>query len=158
MEELRVDAYSPPEIAKRIAAVAEKKSGLDFFRMFVLAILAGVFIALGAEFYTLVTHDSGLAFGLNSLIGGLVFCLGLILVVIAGTIYRQYPYRHGFYRGKGQGPSTAKRMEHSISRQFRGVTSDGITHLLYGAVGFSRCYGRRQGSAHSQCQGQYELP
>ena len=85
MEELRVDAYSPPEIAKRIAAVAEKKSGLDFFRMFVLAILAGVFIALGAEFYTLVVHDSGLAFGLNSLVGGLVFCLGLILVVIAGA-------------------------------------------------------------------------
>jgi formate transporter len=85
MEELRVDAYSPPEIAKRIAAVAEKKSGLDFFRMFVLAILAGVFIALGAEFYTLVVHDSGLAFGLNSLIGGLVFSLGLILVVIAGA-------------------------------------------------------------------------
>jgi len=85
MEELRVDAYSPPEIAKRIAAVAEKKSGLDFFRMFVLAILAGVFIALGAEFYTLVVHDSGLAFGLNSLIGGLAFCLGLILVVVAGA-------------------------------------------------------------------------
>ncbi|TET55042.1 MAG: formate/nitrite transporter family protein [Dehalococcoidia bacterium] len=85
MEELRVDAYSPPEIAKRIAAVAEKKSGLDFFRMFVLAILAGVFIAFGAEFYTLVVHDSGLAFGLNSLIGGLVFCLGLILVVVAGA-------------------------------------------------------------------------
>jgi len=85
MEELRVDAYSPPEIAKRIAAVAEKKSGLDFFRMFVLAILAGVFIALGAEFYTLVVHDSGLAFGLNNLIGGLVFCLGLILVVVAGA-------------------------------------------------------------------------
>ncbi|MEE8636884.1 MAG: formate/nitrite transporter family protein, partial [Dehalococcoidia bacterium] len=85
MEELRVDAYSPPEIAKRIAAVAEKKSGLDFFRMFVLAILAGVFIAFGAEFYTLVVHDSGLAFGLNSLIGGVVFCLGLILVVLAGA-------------------------------------------------------------------------
>jgi formate/nitrite transporter len=85
MEELRVDAYSPPEIAKRIAAVAEKKSGLDFFRMFVLGILAGVFIALGAEFYTLVVHDSGLAFGLNNLIGGLAFCLGLILVVIAGA-------------------------------------------------------------------------
>ena len=85
MEELRVDAYSPPEIAKRIAAVAEKKSGLDFFRTFVLAILAGVFIALGCEFYTLVVHDSGLAFGLNSLIGGLVFCLGLILVVVAGA-------------------------------------------------------------------------
>lgn len=85
MQELRVDAYSPPEIAKRISEVAKKKSALDFFRLFALAILAGVFISFGAEFYTLVVHDSGLAFGLNSLVGGLVFCLGLILVVIAGA-------------------------------------------------------------------------
>ena len=85
MEELRLDAYSPPEIAAKIAGVAKKKSGLDFFRMFVLAILAGAFIAFGAIFYTLVVHDSGLAFGLNSLVGGLVFSLGLILVVVAGA-------------------------------------------------------------------------
>jgi formate transporter len=85
MEELRLDAYSPPEIAARIAGVAQKKSGLDFFRMFVLAVLAGGFIAFGAVFYTLVVHDSGLAFGLNSLVGGLVFSLGLILVVVAGA-------------------------------------------------------------------------
>lgn len=85
MEELRVDAYSPPEIANRIAQVAKKKSGLDFFRLFVLAIMAGIFIGFGAEFFTLVTHDSGLAFGLNSLMGGLVFSLGLILVVVAGA-------------------------------------------------------------------------
>ncbi len=85
MEELRVDAYSPPEIAKRIAAVANRKSRVDLFRMFVLAILAGGFIAFGAVFYTLVVHNSGLAFGLNSLVGGLVFSLGLILVVVAGA-------------------------------------------------------------------------
>ena len=85
MEQLKTDAYSPPEIANRIAQVASKKSGLDFFRLFVLAILAGVFISFGAEFYTIVVHDSGLAFGLNSLVGGLVFSLGLILVVIAGA-------------------------------------------------------------------------
>jgi formate/nitrite transporter len=85
MEVLRVDAYSPPEIAKRIAAVAEKKTGLDLFRLFALAILAGVFIGFGAEFYTMVIHDSGLALGLNKLIGGLVFSLGLVLVVLAGA-------------------------------------------------------------------------
>jgi len=85
MSELQVDAYAPPEIAKKIAAAAKKKSGLDFFRLFVLAILAGVFIGFGAEFYTLVVHDSGLAFGLNKLVGGLVFSLGLVLVVLAGA-------------------------------------------------------------------------
>lgn len=85
MEELRVGAYSPAEIAKKVATVAQKKSGLDFFRLFVLAILAGAFISLGAEFYTLVVHDSGLAFGLNKLVGGLAFSLGLILVVLAGA-------------------------------------------------------------------------
>jgi formate transporter len=85
MEPVTTDAYAPPDIAQKIAQVAGKKSALDFFRLFVLAVMAGVFISFGAEFYTVVTHDSGLAFGLNSLVGGLVFCLGLILVVVAGA-------------------------------------------------------------------------
>ena len=47
MEQLRVDAFSPSEIAKKIADIAKKKSGLDLFRSFVLAIMAGAFIGLG---------------------------------------------------------------------------------------------------------------
>lgn len=85
MEQLRVEAYSPQEIARRVADVAKKKSTLDLFRLFVLATLAGVFIALGAEFFTLVVHDSHLPLGLTKLIGGVVFSLGLILVVLAGA-------------------------------------------------------------------------
>ena len=85
MEQLRVEAYSPAEIAKRVAEVAKKKSGLDLFRLFVLAIVAGAFISLGAEFFTLVVHDSDLSFGLTKLIGGVVFSLGLILIVLAGA-------------------------------------------------------------------------
>ena len=85
MEQLRVDAFSPTEIAKRIAEIAKKKSALDFFRLFVLAIMAGAFIGLGAEFFTLVVHDSDLTYGLTKLIGGLVFALGLILIVLAGA-------------------------------------------------------------------------
>jgi len=50
-----------------------------------LAILGGVFISLGAQFFTLVIHDSGLSFGLTKLIGGIVFSLGLILIVLAGA-------------------------------------------------------------------------
>jgi formate transporter len=85
MSQPYADAYSPAEIAKRISAVAAKKGALDLYRLFVLAILAGVFIGFGAAFYTLVVHDTGLAFGLTKLIGGLVFSLGLVLVVLAGA-------------------------------------------------------------------------
>ncbi len=34
---------------------------------------------------TLVTTDAGLGFGLTKLLGGVVFCLGLVLVVVAGA-------------------------------------------------------------------------
>jgi len=80
-----IDAFPPPEMAERMEAVGVKKANLDFWSMFALAVLAGFFIGLGAEFSTLVVTDSGLGFGLNKLVGGLVFSLGLILVVIAGA-------------------------------------------------------------------------
>lgn len=65
--------------------IGVKKANLDFWSMFALAVLAGAFIGLGAEFFTLVITDSGLGFGLNKLVGGLVFSLGLILVIVAGA-------------------------------------------------------------------------
>jgi formate/nitrite transporter len=80
-----IDAFPPAEMAERMENVGVKKANLDFWSMFALAILAGSFIGLGAEFFTLVITDSGLAFGTNKLVGGLVFSLGLILVVIAGA-------------------------------------------------------------------------
>ena len=80
-----IDAFPPPEMAERMENVGVKKANLDFWSMFALAVLAGSFIGLGAEFFTLVITDSGLGFGLNKLVGGLVFSLGLILVVVAGA-------------------------------------------------------------------------
>jgi formate/nitrite transporter len=72
-------------MAERMENVGVKKATLDFWSMFALSILAGAFIGLGAEFCTLVITDSGLGFGLNKLLGGFVFSLGLILVVVAGA-------------------------------------------------------------------------
>jgi formate transporter len=80
-----LDAVPPPEMAERMENVGVKKAHLGFWSMFALAVLAGAFIGLGAEFSTLVITDSGLGFGVNRLLGGLVFSLGLILVVIAGA-------------------------------------------------------------------------
>ncbi len=86
MDHYLVDAYTPKEIAARIENSGITKSTGDPLRVFALAILAGAFIALGAIFFTIVTYDSsGVAAGLMRLIGGLAFCLGLILVVIAGA-------------------------------------------------------------------------
>jgi len=86
VDHFSVDAYSPKEIAARIESVGVSKSTGEPLRVFALAILAGAFIAFGAVFYTIVTHDStGIPAGLMRLVGGLSFCLGLILVVVAGA-------------------------------------------------------------------------
>lgn len=84
-DKIKLDAFPPPEMAERMVKVGVKKANLGFWSMFALAILAGAFIGLGAEFFTLTITDTGLGFGLNKLIGGITFSLGLILVIVAGA-------------------------------------------------------------------------
>ncbi len=84
--EINVDALLPPEMAAKAEAIGIKKASLDFGTMFALAVLAGAFIAAGAIYATTVwAGGSALPYGLNRLFGGLVFCLGLILVIVAGA-------------------------------------------------------------------------
>jgi formate transporter len=86
--ELHIDAFPPAKMASRMEDVGVAKSKLRFDTMLALAILAGAFIGTGAIFATVVTTglgSSGMGFGLIKLIGGLVFCLGLIAVVVAGA-------------------------------------------------------------------------
>ncbi len=85
MKEEITDAYVPAEMAKRAEASAIRKANRDFISAFFLAVQAGSFIALGAAFFTSVIQDSSLGVGLTKLIGGMVFSLGLILVIIAGA-------------------------------------------------------------------------
>lgn len=82
-----IDALVPKEMAAKMENIGVAKVGLGPLRMFALAVLAGAFIALGAIFATTVTTGAGGAvpFGIAKLLGGLVFCLGLILVVGAGA-------------------------------------------------------------------------
>ena len=79
------DDYPPPEVAHKAETVGVTKGKLNTLSTVLLGILAGVFIGLGAMFCTVVTTDIGLGFGLTKLLGGLAFCLGLILVVMAGA-------------------------------------------------------------------------
>ncbi len=80
------DALPPPAMARKAEEVGVAKAALSTEKIFVLAVLAGAFIAMGAVFATTVTAGSGdLAFGVVRLLGGLAFTLGLILVVVAGA-------------------------------------------------------------------------
>jgi formate/nitrite transporter len=80
-----LDALVPSAIARKAVDVGVAKTEMEFLRLFALAVLAGAFIALGALFSTVVTAGSGLAPGVSRLLGGTVFGLGLVLVVIAGS-------------------------------------------------------------------------
>ncbi|MFZ2488586.1 MAG: formate transporter FocA [Anaerolineae bacterium] len=82
-----VDAFIPPEMAVKAETVGVKKATMGPRNTLALSVLAGAFIAMGAIFST--TAVTGLAgevpFGQTRLIAGLTFCLGLILVVVAGA-------------------------------------------------------------------------
>jgi len=79
------DAHPPREIARKVEELGVVKARSDAVTVLVLAVLAGAFISLGALFFTVVVTDASFGWGVNRLLGGLAFCLGLILVVVAGA-------------------------------------------------------------------------
>lgn len=81
-----LDALAPADVARKAESVGVAKAEMARFDVFVLSVLAGSFIALGAIFATTVTAGGGeLPYGVVRLLAGLVFTLGLILVVVAGA-------------------------------------------------------------------------
>ncbi len=99
MSEFRIDALLPAEMATRAEYLGVRKAEMPFFKMFMLAVLAGAFISLGAIFATTVSaggmpvtaadgtvaFSTSLPYGITRLLAGLVFSLGLILVVVGGA-------------------------------------------------------------------------
>ncbi len=76
----------PPEMALVCESVGTAKARRDALTLLILGVLAGAFIALGANFMTVVlTGTADLPWGVARLLGGLVFSLGLILVIIGGA-------------------------------------------------------------------------
>ncbi|OGN89740.1 MAG: formate transporter FocA [Chloroflexi bacterium RBG_13_48_10] len=85
-KEISFDALVPAEMAVKAAETGVKKTALDTLRMFMLAVLAGAFIAMGAIFATTVSAGgSVLPYGVSRLLAGVAFTLGLILVVVSGS-------------------------------------------------------------------------
>jgi formate/nitrite transporter len=79
------DAFSPRQIAERVATVGVAKARLPLLPMLMLSVLAGAFIGLGALYFVVVRSDPTLGFALKQVLGGMAFALGLILVIVAGA-------------------------------------------------------------------------
>ena len=83
---IHIDSLLPTEMAKKAEDVGLNKANLDFWTLLALSVLAGAFIGLGAIFATTVsTGGTALPYGVNRLLTGLTFCLGLILVIVGGA-------------------------------------------------------------------------
>lgn len=82
-----LDALLPDAIARKAEEAGVANAKRDTFRLFALAVLAGAFIAFGALFATvaLAGTNGTVPYGLARVVAGLVFALGLILVVVGGA-------------------------------------------------------------------------
>ena len=98
MSEIHIDALLPQEMATRAEYLGVRKAEMPFLKMFMLSVLAGAFISLGAIFATTVSagsilvtpadgasYTAALPFGVTRALAGLAFGLGLILVVVGGA-------------------------------------------------------------------------
>lgn len=79
------DQSSPAEIEAKAESLGVAKTKMSFKQSFMLSIMAGAFISMGAMFFLLIVSDSALPFAAQRLIGGCLFSLGLLLVVVCGA-------------------------------------------------------------------------
>ena len=98
-DQFSFDALQPPAMGAKSEDLGVKKANLRIDNMFVLGILAGAFIGIGAIFATTVSaggisikdaagaasFSTGLPYGVIRLLAGLVFSTGLILVIVGGA-------------------------------------------------------------------------
>ena len=86
-ENFHHDPLLPQEMALKAEQIGVAKAHLDTLSLLTLAVLAGAFIAFGAIFMTVTVAGASeaLPYGAVRLLAGLVFSLGLILVVVGGA-------------------------------------------------------------------------
>lgn len=82
---LSPDALTPAATEAKVEAVAQTKASMPFVKCFVSALLAGAFIGFGGMYFMVFLGDPTLPFGVQRVVGGLCFCLGLVLVLCCGA-------------------------------------------------------------------------
>ena len=79
------DCLAPAAIEAKTEVAGVTKANLPVAKAFLLAMFAGAFIAFGGLFFTVFLSDSTLGWGAQRVVGGLCFCLGLVLVLVCGA-------------------------------------------------------------------------
>lgn len=82
---LNINALTPAETEEAVENAGVAKTRLTDGRAFVSAMLAGAFIGFGALFFLIVTSDPAMTWGPKRFVGGLAFCVGLVLVLCCGA-------------------------------------------------------------------------
>lgn len=80
-----LDAFSPREVAQRVSDLGVAKTRLPLLSVVMLGMLAGAFIGLGALFNVVVLSDGSMPMAARRVLGGVLFSLGLFLVLVAGA-------------------------------------------------------------------------
>jgi formate/nitrite transporter len=82
-----IDSLLPVEMAARAEHIGVEKTRLDPASLMALAMLAGAFIGFGSILSIVVSAgaEGVVPYGLMRLAGGIVFSLGLILVIVGGA-------------------------------------------------------------------------
>jgi formate/nitrite transporter len=82
-----IEGRLPPEIAAKAEADGVAKAGQDGITLLTLGVLGGAFIGFGAIFanVALTGADTAMPFGMARVVAGLVFALGISLVLLGGA-------------------------------------------------------------------------
>jgi len=96
---------SPLEISRALSRIGVRKATATVFELFIYGVLAGIYIAFGANVAVAVLSGGTLDAGLAKFLAGSVFSVGLMLVLIPGSelftgnilmtigfIYRKYAF------------------------------------------------------------------
>lgn len=78
-------ALAPAATEAKAETVGVTKADMHPVKCFVSAMLAGAFIGFGAMYFCTFLGDTSMAFGIQRIVGGLCFCLGLCLVLCCGA-------------------------------------------------------------------------
>jgi formate/nitrite transporter len=106
-----IDAYAPKMMANRVGQVGVAKSNIGFLTTLALSILAGVFIALGAQLMMMVTHTATSSFGFLIVITGAELFTGNCLIAMS------------FFAGKISGSDLNRNLIISFIGNFIGALS-----------------------------------
>jgi formate transporter len=79
-------APKPPALAEEVSDALQQKAALPLSTMMALGCLAGAYVAFGGLFATVASAGTGdMPYGVGQVLSGLVFVLGLVLVIVAGA-------------------------------------------------------------------------